>query len=69
MALGLKGLSSIGGIHRLELAFFEHGTQDTGIDQLGLFHESIDHGLGGCLHFFLDEADHGRIAFDLDVFS
>lgn len=67
MAAGLSILRSVGGIGGLELPLVEHGTQDSGVDQLGLLDESIDHGLGGCLHFLLDKAHHGGITLDLNV--
>lgn len=62
-------MGAIIGVDRLELAVLHHCLQNTGIEQLGLLNDALDHLLVGSLELGLDEADHGDVGLDLDVFA
>lgn len=62
-------MGAVVGVDRPELAVLHHGFQNTSIEQLGLLNDALDHLLVGGLELGLDEADHGDIGLDLDVFA
>lgn len=56
------------GVDRLELAVLDHGGENTSVEQLGLFDNSLNHLFAGNLELGLDKGDHGNVALDLNIF-
>lgn len=56
-------------IEGFEFAVLHHALQDTSIQKFSLLDQTLHQHFGRCLCFFLDEANHGQVAFDLDVLA
>lgn len=65
----VRGLGQIVWIDGLEPAVQHHGLQDAGIEQFCLFHDALHHLPVGGLGLRLDEAGHGDVALELNVFA
>lgn len=64
-----NGVGPVGRVDGLELPVLNHSLEDSCVQQLGLLDDALDHLLARLLQLSLHKANHGHVAFDLNVLS